>query len=169
MPASYQISVARLEAHRGKRDGARRQGGEVLRGHRGPTVATRGAVRFGTLALTVTMAAVGLSGLGGCSIFTGSGCTNNQDTTWDLHEPTDPSTTLKIEDCRDDVSACQVLCTMELDQNVVDQPIEQMTGCEVRFDGSTIHVEVKYDISSDTPGCDEPEPIEQPGTGGAPI
>ncbi|HEY3801626.1 MAG TPA: hypothetical protein VGL61_03430 [Kofleriaceae bacterium] len=121
------------------------------------------AVRFGILALT---AALGLSGLSGCAVFTGSGCTAHQDSTWNVQEPTDPSTTLKIEDCRDDASACDILCSMELEQNASGVDIEQMTGCQVRFDGSTVHVEVKYDTVSDSPGCDQPEPIETPGTGG---
>jgi hypothetical protein len=121
------------------------------------------AVRLGMLALM--MAVVGLSGCAIEEIFTGPGCTDHQDSTWDLHEPTDPSTTLKIEDCRDDASVCDVLCTMELDQNVVNVPLEEMTSCQVRFDGSTVHVEVKYDTASDAPGCDS-EPIEQPGIGG---
>jgi hypothetical protein len=120
------------------------------------------AVRLGMLALIT----IGLSGLSGCSVFTGSDCTDHQDSTWDMHEPTDPSTTLKIEDCRDDEGACNALCTMELDQNVTDVFLEQMTGCQVRFDGSTVHVEVKYDTASDSPGCDQPEPVLTPNAGG---
>jgi hypothetical protein len=119
------------------------------------------AVRFGILAVT---AALGVSS--GCAVFTGPGCTDHQDSTWNVQEPTNPSATIMIEDCRDDVDACTDLCTTELDQNASGVDIVQMTGCQVRFDGSTVHVEVKYDTASDSPGCDQPEPIEAPGTGG---
>ncbi len=72
---------------------------------------------------------------------------------------------LEVEDCQVDVDACDALCTMELDANVVD--LDQMTGCAVRFDGSTVHVEVTYDIETDDGGCDsEPEPGPLEGAGG---
>lgn len=108
------------------------------------------------------VAAFAAISLGGCSLFVGSGCTDDKATTWDLHEPTDPSTTLKIEDCRQDVDACDVLCTMELDANASN--VNTMTGCQVLFDGETIHVEVKYQVDSNDPGCevlgdDEPVPV----------
>jgi len=115
-------------------------------------------VRIG-LGIVAAFAAISL---GGCSLFVGSGCTDDKATTWDLHEPTDPSTTLKIEDCRQDVDACDVLCTMELDANASN--VNTMTGCQVLFDGETIHVEVKYQVDSNDPGCevlgdDEPVPV----------
>ena len=103
-----------------------------------------------------------LSATAGCgieSLFVGSGCTRSENSTWNLQEPTDPSTTLAIEDCRADVGACDALCTMELNANVSSEDLDTMTGCTVLFDGSTIHVEVTYDIDSDDAGCDgEPEP-----------
>jgi len=111
-------------------------------------------VRLGLLVVLM------LSGLAGCgveSLFVGNGCTQAEDSTWDIALPTDPSDTLKIEDCQMDADACDALCTMELDANVDN--VDTMTGCAVRFDGSTVHVEVKYNIDSDDSGCDsEPEP-----------
>ena len=65
---------------------------------------------------------------------------------------------LEVEDCQADVDACDALCTMELTANVDD--LDTMTGCEVRFDGSTVHVRVTYDIDSDDGGC---EPVDEPG------
>jgi hypothetical protein len=90
------------------------------------------------------------------SAFLGTGCEDHNDTTWDLHEPTDPSTTLKIEDCRQDAGACDALCTLELETYA---PNGTMTGCNVLFDGTTIHVEVHYDVLNDQPGC---LPLQQP-------
>src|SRR5580704_14032595 len=100
MPASYQISVASLELHRGKRDGARRQGCGPARQSCGPTVATRGRVRLGLL---VMLALSATAGCGVESLFVGSGCTRSEDSTWDIHEPADPSTMLEVEDCQVDV------------------------------------------------------------------
>jgi hypothetical protein len=159
MPDSYQISVATLGLHHGKRDGARRQAGVATAHERGLTVATRARVRIGVLALLAT----GLLGLGGCgvdSLFVGTGCNDNESSTWDLHEPTDPSTTLEIEDCRQDVGACDALCTTELGSN--GDSDDTMTGCTVRFDGSTIHVQVDYDTPTDEPGCDSGSEVFNP-------
>jgi hypothetical protein len=109
--------------------------------------------------------------LGGCaieSLFVGSGCTDHDETVWSLHEPTDPSTTLKIEDCRQDSDACEVLCTMELDANVSN--VNTMTDCQVRFESQTVHVDVKYDVQSTDPGCqtfgDDQPVVGTPNVGG---
>lgn len=119
-------------------------------------------VRLGMLAL---LGVVGLSGCAIESVFTGSGCTDHKTSTWSLSEPTDPSTTLKIEDCRVDVDACDALCTMELDEFGTD--VDEMTGCQARFEGSAVHLQVDYDVQSDAPGCEVPEPFESGTSGGS--
>jgi hypothetical protein len=114
--------------------------------------------------LALCLVAIGLAGCGVESLFVGSGCTSHQSSTWDLHEPTDPSTTLQIEDCRIDSGACDALCTKELDANEIE--VDTLTSCTARFDGSTIHVEADYDTSNDQPGCDvvgDDEPLPTAG------
>jgi hypothetical protein len=165
MPDSYQISDAAPRTHRGKRDSARRQACVVPRGVSGPAVATRGLVRLVGLCCGLGLVA-GLSGCWVDSLLTGSGCTHHHDDTYDLQEPTDPATTLKIEDCRMDVGACDALCTLVLSQNDEGQT---MTSCSVTFDGSTTHVDVGYDTQDDGFGCavpfgdDEPLPEDAGG------
>jgi hypothetical protein len=103
--------------------------------------------------------AVGLSGCWVDSLLTGSGCTQHHDDTYNLQEPTDPATTLKIEDCRMDVGACDALCTLVLSENDADQT---MTSCSVTFDGSTTHVDVGYDTQDDGFGCTVPFGDDEP-------
>jgi hypothetical protein len=120
----------------------------------------------------LALVAAGLLGLAGCgveSLFVGHGCTDSESSSWDLHEPTDPSTTLMIEDCRMDVGACDALCDMELgsDEDFAASG-DMLTGCTVRFDGSTIHVQADYDEPDDSPGCEQ-EGVGLPEDGGGPI
>ncbi|HEY1548806.1 MAG TPA: hypothetical protein VGG28_13345 [Kofleriaceae bacterium] len=122
----------------------------------------------------LAMVTAGLLGVAGCggveSLFVGHGCTDSASSSWDLHEPTDPATTLKIEDCRMDVGACDALCDLELDADNEDfaEGDATLTKCTVRFDGSTIHVQADYDTPDDAPGCEQ-EGFGEPDGGGGPI
>jgi hypothetical protein len=166
MPDSYQISVVTPELHHGKRHSAQRQAGVAAVRRRWP-----GRCNLAPAMHVLAVVAAGLLGVAGCggveSLFVGHGCNDSESSSWDLHEPTDPSTTLMIEDCRMDVGACDALCTSELDANNQDFSEEggTLTGCTVRFDGSTIHVQADYDIPDDAPGC-EPEGFGEPDAGG---
>jgi hypothetical protein len=169
MPDSYQISVVPLDVHHGKRHSAQRQPGVAAVRHRWP-------VRCNLTPAMRVLAVVtaGLLVVGGCSgvesLFVGHGCTDSESASWDLHEPTDPSTTLTIEDCRMDVGACDALCNLELgsDEDFTDSG-GMLTGCTVRFDGSTIHVQANYDIPDDAPGCEQEGFGEPDAGGGGPI
>ena len=107
--------------------------------------------------------AIGLAGCGVDSLLTGTGCVSHDEDTWDLHEPTDPATTLKIEDCRVDVDACDALCTMVLAAN---NSSGTETSCQVTFEGATTHVDIHYDVNNGGDGCAVPEDDEPAPSGG---
>jgi hypothetical protein len=165
MPDSYQISVATPDLHHGKRYSTQRQAGVAAARRPWPD-----RCNFAPAMRVLAVIAAGLFGVAGCggveSLFVGHGCTDSASSSWDLHEPTDPTTTLKIEDCRMDVGACDALCTLELGS---DEDFSEnggtLTGCTVRFDGSTIHVQANYDVPDDAPGCEQ-EGFGEPDAGG---
>jgi hypothetical protein len=117
---------------------------------------------LGTVIAIAMLAAVAGAG---CSTMIGKDCVSTSSNEWDLQEPTTPSLTLKIEDCRIDGGACNALCEMVLADNDVDE--SNITSCSVRFDGSTIHVSIDYDSPDDTNGnCAIPVDADANGTSG---
>ncbi len=126
---------------------------------RGPAVATRPAVRA-ILLLLFASCSVG-------DLVTGPDCTQHVEKTVDVEQPTDASTTLKIESCRLDVDACGVLCSRVLGTTGI-QPFpnggdfagQTFDKCTVTFEGATTHIDVAYTQINSGPGC----PVFEQGT-----
>jgi hypothetical protein len=97
-----------------------------------------------------------------CSVsdlITGPGCSESVEKTVDLQEPTDASTTLRIESCRLDVDACGILCSRAIGSGTLAIPAggsfvgQTYQKCSVTFEGATTHVDVAYTQINSGPGC----------------
>jgi hypothetical protein len=82
-----------------------------------------------------------------------SDCVSHMEMTFDIHTPADPPLQLRVESCRLDIDACPDLCAMEM---VRDNVNGQQSGCDVSFQGDTVHVKISYDEFDATQGCAQP-------------
>lgn len=150
-----------LRHSRGKRDGTERQARERRRSARGPLVAIAGRVRL------ILFAACALAVAGCSSSSTSESCLDQKTSSWDLQQPGTPQQDLKVADCQADIAACDALCEYVLELQMPDAEFDD--GCSVRFDGSTVHVEVKYAVFDDTDTNGVACPNENlTGAGGSP-
>jgi hypothetical protein len=112
------------------------------------------AVRFLDLRLIVSALAIAgaAATAGGCvEAVIDSDCVDTLEESYHFESPADPPLQFRIDRCRLDVDVCKELCDEAIARD--GHASEQLSRCQVSFNGSKVSVEVSYEVFTSGDGC----------------